>query len=82
MTNILVTIYVLSLDESYDLLLPINVKVVDVLDMIQNTLIEMSSNNYVKHDNACLINIDGNVINNNNLVRLSGLKNGCKVVLL
>ncbi len=82
MTNILVTIYVLSLDESYDLLLPINVKVVDVLDMIQNTLIEMSSNNYVKHDNAYLINIDGNVINNNNLVRLSGLKNGCKVVLL
>lgn len=82
MTNILVTIYVLSLDESYDLLLPINVKVVDVLDMIQNTLIEMSSNNYVKHDNAYLINIDGNVINNNNLVRLSGLKNGCKVVLI
>ena len=82
MTNILVTIYVLSLDESYDLLLPINVKVVDVLDMIQTTLIEMSSNNYVKHDNAYLINIDGNVINNNNLVRLSGLKNGCKVVLL
>ena len=82
MTNILVTIYVLSLDESYDLLLPINVKVVDVLDMIQNTLIEMSSNNYVKHDNAYLINIDGNVINNNYLVRLSGLKNGCKVVLI
>ncbi len=82
MNNILVTIYVLSLDESYDLLLPINLKVEEVLEMIQNTLYEMSSNNYVKHDKAYLINIDGNIINNNNLVRLSGLKNGCKVVLI
>ena len=82
MSNILVTIYVLSLDDSYDLLLPINVKVKEVIDMIQNTLCEMSNDNYVKHDNALLICADGKVINNKNIVRLSGLKNGCKVVLI
>ena len=82
MNKILVTVYVLSLDESYDILLPINLKMEEVYELIQNTIYELSSNNYIKHDDMYLINKDGKVINRNNMVRLSGLTNGCRVILI
>lgn len=82
MNKILVTVYVLSLDESYDILLPINLKMDEVYELIQNTIYELSSNNYIKHDDMYLINKDGKVINRNNMVRLSGLTNGCRVILI
>lgn len=82
MNKILVTIYVLALDESYDVLIPINLKMNEVFDLIQNTICELSSYNYVKHDDVYLLNKDGKIINNNNMARLSGLTNGCRVVLI
>ena len=82
MNKILVTVYVLSLDESYDILLPINLKMEEVYELIQNIIYELSSNNYIKHDDMYLINKDGKVINRNNMVRLSGLTNGCRVILI
>ena len=50
--------------------------------LIQNTICELSSNNYVKHDDVYLLNKDGKIINSNNMARLSGLTNGCRVVLI
>ena len=82
MNKILVTVYVLALDESYDVLLPINLKMEEVYDLIQNTISELSGNNYEKHDNVVLLTGNGKLINNNNMVRLSGLTNGCRVVLI
>ncbi len=82
MNKILITVYVLSLDESYDVLIPINLKMTEVFDLIQNTIYELSSNNYVKHDDVRLLNKDGKDINSKNMVRLSGLTNGCRVVLI
>ena len=82
MDKILITIYVLSLDEYYDLFVPINSPTKEIYDMIQNAIVELSRNNYQKHENAMLITGEGKIINNNNVVRLSGLTNGCTVVLL
>jgi hypothetical protein len=82
MEKILVSIYVLSIDETYDLLLPINLKMTDALDLIQNSIAELSSNNYVKHEDVILLNSESFAINTNNVVRLSGLTNGCRVVLI
>ena len=82
MDKILVSIYVVALDESYDVLLPINLKLSEALDLVQNTIVELSSGNYQKHDNAVLLNSESKIINNNNVVRLSGFTNGCKVVLV
>lgn len=82
MNKILITVYVLSLDESYDVLVPINLKMNEVFDLIQNTICELSSNNYEKHDDVYLLNKDGKIINSNNMARLSGLTNGCRVVLI
>ena len=82
MNKMLVTIYVCSIDESYDVLLPINLSMVEAIELIQNTISDLSSDNYEKHDNVVLVNNSGLMINTNNIVRLSGLTNGCKVLLI
>ena len=51
-------------------------------ELIQNIIIDLSGNNYEKHDNVILLNSDSLAINTENVVRLSGLTNGCRVVLI
>lgn len=82
MNKLLITIYVISIDESYDILLPINLNMSEAIELIQNTIVDLSNNSYVKHSNAILINSQGKKINDENVARFSGLTNGCKVALL
>ncbi len=82
MNEILVTVFVLGLGEEYDIFLPIGIKMSDGIAMIQNTIRELSEDNYVVHDDAKLYSsLDGKLINLENVVKFSGLKNGCKVLL-
>ena len=82
MDEILVTIYVLSLEQEYDLFLPINMNMKDAIVLIQKTLVELSDENYEVVSNPLLYSEDeGKLINLNNIVKFSGLKNGCKVLL-
>lgn len=81
MNKILVTIYVVSLNEEFDLFLPIGLKTSEAIDIIQDSLYELSNNNYQKKETADLYTADGRVINKNNIVKLSGLKNGSKLLL-
>ena len=81
MNKILVSIYVLALEESYDILIPINLNMKEAIDLIQETLIELSEGAYQKKEAVLLYTEDGLVINTNNTVKFSGLTNGCKVLL-
>jgi hypothetical protein len=81
MKEILVTIFVLSLQEEYDLFIPISLNLNLALDLIQNSLVELSDGNYVKVEKPMLFSMEGLIINNNNTVKYSGLKNGCTVIL-
>ncbi len=82
MNEILVTVYVLGLDEEYDMFLPIGMNMKECLNLIQETIRELSEENYVVHEDAKLYSsTEGKLINLNNAVKFSGLKNGCKVLL-
>ncbi len=81
MNKILVTIYVLTLNEEFDVFLPIGLNTKEAIDYIQDSLCELSNNNYIKQDNVNLYTANGLVINQNNIVKFSGLKNGIKVLL-
>lgn len=81
MSEILITIYVLSLNEEYDMFLPIGMKVIEAIDLIQNTIVEMSLGNYEKVESPLLYNEEGLLINTNNIVKYSGIKNGSKILL-
>ena len=82
MDKILVTIYVASIDREFDLLLPISKNVSDILEYIQDSIVELSDGNYEKKKTAYLYNSDGLIINSNNIVKYSGIKNGSKLCLL
>lgn len=83
MDKILVSIYVLTIDEEYDMFIPINEKVSDIIGLIQNNVKEMSGDYYQINPNALLYNgIDGNIINSNNIVKFSGLTNGARLLLI
>ncbi len=81
MNKILITIYVITLDEEFDLLLPIGIPMKEAINLIQESIYDLSNGNYQKQEAINLYNSDGLLINQNNIVRLSGLKNGTKVIL-
>lgn len=82
MNKIVVTIYVLTLDYQYDLLLPINIVVREALELIQNSIVDLFGEDYVINENAVLYNENGDLINLNNIVKFSGIKNGSKLMLV
>lgn len=83
MDKILVSFYVIKLDEEYDMYLPINEKISSVINNVQNTLIELSNGAYIPNDKAVIYDgLMGRVVNNNNIVKFSGLKNGSRVLLI
>lgn len=82
MNKVLVTIFVASIDEEFDVFIPIGINMSDALDVIQDSIIELSNGNYVKKENASLYNSDGLLINVNNIVKFSGIKNGLKLMLI
>ena len=81
MKEILVTIYVLSLQEEFDIFIPIKFNVNEAIDLIQDSIVNLSNGNYQKVENPLLYEESGKVINGNNAVKYSGLKNGCTVLL-
>ena len=82
MKELLVTIYVLSLHEEYDLFIPISIKTEDAVNLIQDSIVEMSSGNCVKKDRVYLVNEEGFAINTNNPVKYSGLRNGSRLLMI
>ncbi|MBR2711164.1 MAG: hypothetical protein IKE89_01710 [Bacilli bacterium] len=82
MDKILVSIYVLTIDETYDIYIPINKKAKEALDLVQKEIVKLSNDNYVINEKAMLYTENGTVINTNNMVRFSGLKNGQKLLLV
>ncbi len=82
MNKILVTIYVVSTEEEYDLLLPIGKKLKDIIDAIQDSIVDLSNGNFIKKDKVVLYTKDGLIVNQNNVVKYSGLRNGCKLCLI
>ncbi|MCI8347025.1 MAG: hypothetical protein HFJ12_03640 [Bacilli bacterium] len=83
MNKILVSVKVPTIEEEYDLFIPIGEKMDEILLLIQKSINELSDGYYEINEHANLYDsIGGKVINKNNIVRFSGLKNGSKVILL
>ena len=82
MKKVLVSIYVLKLDKTYDLKLPINLPMADVLQLIQTAIKEMNDAYEINNKAKLYESITGNLINLNNIVKYSGIKNGEKLMLV
>ena len=77
--KVLVNIYILALDESMEMFLPVNEKVGNVTRLLNTTLfdsIDFERNNK-------LFNIDtGDVYNSNDLIKKTDIRNGTKLMLV
>lgn len=82
MKKVLVSIYVLKLDKTYDIKLPINLPMTDVLELIQSAIKEMNDAYEINNKARLYENLTGNLINTNNIVKYSGIKNGEKLMLV
>lgn len=82
MDKILISIYVLYLEKTYDLFIPVNIPVKEAIGLVQNSIKELSDNAYEINVNAVLFEENGSIINENNIVKFSGLKNGSKLMLI
>jgi hypothetical protein len=82
MDKILISIYVLRIDETYDIYVPINKNTKEALDIIQEEIVRLSNENYIINEKAMLYTEDGTIINTSNMVRFSGLTNGQKLLLV
>lgn len=84
MKKILITVFVLSIGEDFDIFVPIEMKVLQAINLIQKSIFELSNGDYVvKNDNEVILtDAYGQVINPNNIVKFSGLTNGCKILMM
>ena len=82
MDKILVSIYVLRIDETFEIYIPINKNAGEVLNLIQKEIVKLSNETYILNEKAMLYTEEGTIINTNNMVRFSGLTNGQKLLLV
>ncbi len=77
--KVLVNIYILSLDETHEVFIPVNEKIGNISKLLNTTLFDSidSERNYM------LLNTDtGDVYNNNDLIKNTDIRNGTKLILL
>lgn len=83
MDQFFVSVFVPSIDEMFSLEISINLEMKEVLDMIQKTICELSDQSYQVNPGAKLYDKNtGLLINPNNIVKFSGLKNGACLMLI
>ena len=77
MNKILINLYIPSLDENYNLFIPINKKVGTVKNTIISTTKNLGEGNY-----KLLLLESGNIVDDNVYIKNSGIVNGSRLVLL
>ena len=81
--KVLVSLSVPILEEKYDIYLPVNRKIHNVIKMIKTSLYELSKGTFNMDINYVLYNKEnGNPYDMNVLLRETDIRNGSKIILL
>ena len=81
MDKIFIDLFIPALDKSYNIELPINLEMKYVVEKIQDALIELTDGSYISKSDVSLFDKNtGCLINLNNIVKYSGLKNGSSIL--
>ena len=83
MKKVYINLFVPSLDRNYDIEIPIDLEMKYVVDELQKSLQEQTEGCYVIKDIIKLYDKStGSLVNQNNIVKYSGLKNGASIMLI
>lgn len=81
--KLLVTIIVPFLEEKYEVFIPINKRVSNVIKLIERALNEMTNGYYPNKEDSVIIDAEsGNVFDVNITVKETKMVNGSKIILL
>lgn len=76
--KLLIDLYVLVLDKHFELFVPVDEKVGNIVKLLDKSLLTM-----INDKDFTLLNVySGNVYKNNDVVRNTDIKNGTKLVLI
>lgn len=79
----LVELIVPEIDDKFNLYIPINRKIGNIIGLINKSLFELTNGVYQGNDKVLLYDREtGEIYSNNSLVRETGIKNGTCIVLL
>ncbi len=83
MSKILVEIYVPVLGVSWDMFIPQELKMHEILNMIKKSVIDLSGGRFVANENTVICyREDGTILNINLSVDELGIRNGSKLMLI
>ena len=81
--KILISVYVPSLDETYEIYIPVNETIKVVLDLISKTIFDLSDSNFNPNEKHYLLDSDtSNIYLKSNLVRDTNIINSKMIVLI
>ncbi len=81
--KVLVRVNVPSLEEKYDVYIPVNRKISNVIKMLKASLFELSQGVFNSNDDYLIYNASsGDMYDLNVLVRDTDIRNGTQVILL
>lgn len=83
MDKILVNIFVPIINSSYDMFIPVSLKVYTVLELIKKSVAEMSDGRFIANENNVFcFRGDGSIIDINLSVLETEIKNGSRLMLI
>ena len=83
MDKVLVSVYVPYIEQSYDLYIPINKKIIYIKKLIISSIIELTDNNFKANNDICLSNKNSNKIYyDDEFVIDTDIRNGTKLILM
>ena len=77
--KLLINLYVLILDKHFELFVPVDEKVGNIVNLLDKSLLDVFANN----KDFCLLNLySGNLYKNNDIVRNTDIQNGTRLILI
>lgn len=77
--KLFINLYVLVLDKHFELFLPVDEKIGNIVKLLDKTLLDVYSNN---KDFSLLNLYSGNLYRNNDIVRNTDIQNGARLILI
>ena len=76
--KLFINLYILSLDENYELFIPVDEKVANLVNMLDKSVFPFDNKK-----RGVLLNLyTGVIYNNNDIIRNTDIKNGTKLMLI
>lgn len=82
MNKILITVVVPTIEEKYDIYIPVSKSIKVTKNLLVKTINELSEGHFPMREKCELLSSEGRIFDDNLIIKECGLKNGDKIVLI